>query len=128
MRYIKGIGLVLLVGLSIACNKEKELNQEEAAAALEAQFAEITELSESVACTDSSDWEFTAYGNKACGGPVGYIAYSKAIDTKDFLKKVKTYTEDQKAYNENFEIASNCTVPTQPKSIACINGKPIFEN
>lgn len=90
-------------------------------------FDEIYALSTSVLCTDSSDWSFTAYGAKACGGPQGYIAYSKQIATVAFLEKVVQYTEAEKAYNIKRGIASTCDLPAQPSGIECQNGYPVFK-
>lgn len=89
-------------------------------------FDEIYELSISVTCSDSSDWSFVAYGAKACGGPQGYIAYSKNIDVEAFLQKVEAYTNLEKAFNEKWSIFSTCDLPAQPKSVSCSNGYPIL--
>ncbi|MES2650297.1 MAG: hypothetical protein V4663_01085 [Bacteroidota bacterium] len=87
---------------------------------------EIDKLSEQVNCDNAADWKFTAIGAKACGGPTGYVAYSNKIDEVLFLKKVALYTEKQKAFNVKWNIASDCSLPTLPKSIDCISGKPKF--
>jgi hypothetical protein len=90
-------------------------------------FDEIQNLSYSVSCTDTSEWFFTAYGAKACGGPQGYIAYSNKIDTVAFLKKVETYSQAEKDFNFKYGIISTCDVISAPRSVVCQNGFPILK-
>ena len=90
-------------------------------------FEEISALSYSVSCTDSSDWNFTPYGSKACGGPQGYIAYSNQIDVAQFLQKVEAYNLAEKQYNIKWSISSTCDVPQQPTAIECQNGHLVFK-
>ena len=89
-------------------------------------FNEISTIAYSVSCTDSSNWNFTAYGAKACGGPQGYIAYSNEIDVTAFLEKIAIYTQAEKEYNFNYGVVSDCSVPIEPKSVTCSNGYPIL--
>ena len=90
-------------------------------------IGEIYDLQSSVSCTDASDWTFTAYGSKACGGPQGYIAYSTQIDTVAFLQKIEAYTNMEKEYNIKWEITSTCDLPNQPIGVACVNGYPALK-
>lgn len=89
-------------------------------------FNEIQNLAYSVSCSNSSNWLFTAYGAKACGGPQGYISYSNQIDTVAFLQKVEIYTQAEKDFNYKWGIISDCSVTNTPKSIECVNGYPKF--
>lgn len=97
---------------------------------LEALYAEIKEMAESVSCEDAEEWEFTALGSKACGGPMEYIAYSSTIDTETFLEKVKLYTELQHQFNVDWKITSDCSVVAKPIDVQCVDGNPefIYEN
>ena len=61
--------IILIVGPTLGC-KEEELKREQDWNNLQLLFSEIESLASSVVCEDSGDWTFTAYGNKACGGPV----------------------------------------------------------
>jgi hypothetical protein len=85
----------------------------------------IIQLSESVNCTNSSDWEFTPMGNKPCGGPVRYIAYHKSVKL-EFLNLVKRFTSLQKAYNEQNNVFSDCPSVVTPKNVKCESGKAIL--
>lgn len=101
-------------------------NQNDDLAALQAMFEEIQALSDSVACTDSNEWVFTAYGSKACGGPQGYIPYSSQIDVADFLSKVEEYTVAERNYNIRWGIVSTCDVTPQPTDVVCQNGSAVL--
>ncbi|MEJ5992931.1 hypothetical protein WG904_00780 [Pedobacter sp. Du54] len=85
---------------------------------------DIDEWSSKVECTNAADWKFTPLGDKACGGPTGYVAYSTKIDEAEFLKKVKDYTDKQKAFNLKWDMVSDCMFMVPPKSIECVDGKP----
>lgn len=73
-------------------------------------------------CTDTSEWAFAPMGSKACGGPQQYIAYPKKIE-KTFLQRVNGYTDKVKAFNEKYNITSDCMMITPPTSVKCVNGK-----
>lgn len=87
---------------------------------------EINDLANSKTCENSSKWLISPIGNKPCGGPAGYIAYSSEIDVECFLKKVEFYTEQSKKFNQKYEVFSDCSLAMQPKSVKCENGKPVF--
>jgi len=125
MKKAKLFFILDIVTSSDSFKKQKEKNQEEDTQTIEEQFNSIEKLSEIKTCIDGSVWRYTAYGNKACGGPVGYIAYSKKVE-KEFLDMVEQYTADQKAYNEKWGVASTCDVPPAPESVDCVDGLPVL--
>lgn len=92
-----------------------------------ALFDEIYNFQFSVSCTNASDWTFTAYGSKACGGPQGYMAYPSQTDTVVFLQKIEEYKKMEKEYNIKWKIVSTCDLPNQPKGVTCANGYPVFK-
>lgn len=73
-------------------------------------------------CTNASEWTFAPMGAKACGGPQQYIAYPKKIETS-FLPRIEEYTQKVKAFNEKYNIVSDCMMVMPPTSVKCINGK-----
>lgn len=73
-------------------------------------------------CTDASEWAFAPMGSKSCGGPQLYIAYPKKIETA-FLQRVNDYTDKVKAFNEKYNIMSDCVMIPPPTSLKCIHGK-----
>lgn len=121
--------LAALCVIFMSCNNdESNNNQEEDLQKLEKMYQEIVTLSQvnSQTCTDSKDWDFTAIGAKACGGPEKFIIYSKKINTAEFLAKVKTYSDAKAAFNVKWNISSTCDVPVPPDGIGCVDGKPVF--
>lgn len=113
--------------LFLGCSIDDDFvpNQEEDLAMLEELFAEITLLADEP-CTDETEWEFVAYGSKACGGPQGYIAYPTTIDVEAFLQLVENYTTEEAIFNENYNIVSTCEVTPSPIDVSCENGEPVF--
>lgn len=95
-------------------------------AVLSQLFKEIEDLSKSKTCDTAGQWLFSPIGEKACGGPSGYIAYSSLIDVTCFLKKVAYYTAQTKKYNTKHNIMSDCSIIASPKSVSCQNGKPVL--
>ncbi len=73
-------------------------------------------------CTSASEWTFAPMGAKACGGPQQYIAYPKKIETT-ILPRIEEYTQKVKAFNEKYNIISDCMMVMPPTSVKCINGK-----
>jgi hypothetical protein len=113
--------LLLMVSFSCedASDKTYTLDQ------LEELGKEIQALSESVSCTNSSEWRFTPMGSKACGGPIKYIAYHQSIEEK-FLDLVTQYTKLQAEYNQKNNVISDCMLIAPPRSVTCEGNKPIL--
>jgi len=104
--------------------KRELTEQEKEHKNLIALFDEIQTLVYIISCTDTANWSFTAYGSKACGGPQGYVPYSKDIDTIAFLQKIEGYTKAEKKFNIKWGIISDCSIIAEPKNVECINGYP----
>lgn len=101
--------------------------QEDDRKALEEQFATIRELANSNECVDAANWKIAAYGSKACGGPQGHLAYSKEIDEDYFLELLADYKQAERAYNEKYNIVSDCMVVAKPETIVCEEGKAVLQ-
>ena len=127
MKKLKLIGIFLLMGFCFSCSSDDGLSQEQEATNLNKMLFSIEGLASSVNCIDSSEWTFTSYGEKACGGPVGYIAYSTNIDTAVFLEKIEEHRIAQQRFNEKWGIISDCSLPAEPIGVICQNGNPVFE-
>ena len=127
MKKLNFIGIALLIGICFSCNNDDALTQEQQAQNLDQMFSEIEILATSESCDNSAEWTFTSYGSKACGGPLGFIAYPINIGTELFLKKIEEYTTAQQEFNQKWGIVSDCYVPSQPSEIICKNGSPVFE-
>lgn len=100
---------------------EQELDHQD----LMTLYNDIIILRTPLKCENSEDWNFTPYGAKACGGPQGYLAYPKSVETA-FLEKVKIYTAAEKAYNLKWGIFSTCDLPQSPTNVKCQNGYPVL--
>ncbi|MDA1268694.1 MAG: hypothetical protein O2829_06340 [Bacteroidetes bacterium] len=85
----------------------------------------IIRLSQSVACTNASEWKFTPMGSKACGGPARYIAYHRSVE-REFLDLVERFTSLQKAYNEKNNVISDCLFVGPPREVICEGNKPVL--
>ncbi|SNR45070.1 hypothetical protein [Dokdonia pacifica] len=122
---------ILLCCLSIlfyGCSIDDDFssgNQEEDLELLQELFADITLMADAP-CTDETEWEFVAYGSKACGGPQGYIAYPTTIDVEAFLLLVENYTTEEAIFNANYGIASTCDVPAVPIDVVCEEGVAVL--
>ncbi|WP_257666522.1 hypothetical protein [Parapedobacter tibetensis] len=117
-------GLAIIIAVT-ACDKRNLAGTREADdKKLEQLYHEIDSLAGLYACEDAEEWRFTPIGEKACGGPTGYLAYSIKLDTAYFLEKVETYTKLQKAYNKKWDVVSDCMYLMPPSHVRCEEGKP----
>lgn len=118
------IGFIIVIAIS--CSKEDVMTMEQEQQLLNEKLAEIISITNSTNCTDASLWEIIPIGAKACGGPTGYIAYSDTINEVAFLNLVANYTEEQNQFNLKWGVLSDCSVPTMPIGVNCINNQPVF--
>lgn len=123
---MKYLSVFLLMFLAFGCESVDSENPVVYPTDMQKVYKEMVSLSESETCSDSEDWLFTAYGSKACGGPIGYIAYSKKIDQNYFIGLVDRFTELQAEYNRKTGAVSDCALALRPTRVACENGKPKF--
>ena len=101
--------VIFMLFLITVASCSNETTQEEEERALTQLLTEIEEIAESsLPCIDSSEWNYVSYGDTGCGGPVGYIAYSNAIDVDDFLEKVENHRKMQNEFNIKWKILSTC--------------------
>ena len=122
---MKRIGIFLISLMVVSCelstNEPLIITAEE----LLASQTEIIRLSESVPCTNASEWKFTPMGSKACGGPARYIAYHQSIE-RNFLDLVERFTALQKAYNEQNNVLSDCMLVGPPRTVQCEGNKAVL--
>ena len=110
----------------LSCQGNDSLTQDQERDALLVLLDEIETMANSVVCDDASDWNFVAYGHKACGGPQGYIAYSNQINVTAFLILIENYTEAERDYNLKWGIISTCDLPATPSGVSCENGDAVL--
>jgi hypothetical protein len=129
MNSFKLLLFVFLLFIAKSCDDNQDnqnLTQQQESEILSQLFSEIEAMASSEECINASDWTFTAYGSKACGGPMGFIAYSTNIDTTTFLEKIEEHEIAQQAFNEKWAIVSDCSIPAEPSDVICENGNPVF--
>jgi hypothetical protein len=126
MKKLAAIGMLFFIGMCFSCRQNDGLTQEEEAQNLRVLLSEIEVLATSESCVDASAWTYTSYGEKACGGPVGYIGYATSIDTVLFLQKVEAHRKAERAFNEKWGIISTCDTPQEPSGVVCENENPVF--
>jgi hypothetical protein len=112
---------LMVVSCELSTNEPLIITAEEL---LDSQ-TEIIRLSESVPCTNASEWKFTPMGNKTCGGPARYIAYHQSLE-REFLDLVSRFTALQKEYNEKNNVLSDCLLVGPPRTIQCEGNKPVL--
>jgi len=121
------LGFLLLILFTVtACKQDgtvssgtKDTDQTE----LNNRRAEIQKLADDIRCDNESDWAIAPIGSKACGGPIGYVAYSLKTNTDLFLKKIEEYTQLQKAFNVKWNQISDCSLVLPPKGVQCDQAK-----
>jgi len=109
--------LALFLVCALACN-----SQEGDRAALDARKQNIIAFAKSGICTGNSQCRYIGLGSKACGGPQQILVYSASLDTVKLLKMILQYNADEDRYNRKWGVISDCSLPTSPDSVVCLNG------
>lgn len=117
-----------LIGMAIvslfSCDKAPvELtNQKADEARLASMFAEIETLISDKSCTKDGKCAVIAYGDKACGGPVGYLIYSSGnVNENQLQDLVEEFTELQSLMNDQYGYISDCSIASPP-DVSCLDG------
>ncbi len=122
---MKRIGIFLISLFVVSCELATTEPLVITAEELLSQQSEIIRLSESVPCTNGSEWKFTPMGSKACGGPARYLAYHQSVE-RELLDLVERFTALQKAYNEQNNVLSDCMLVGPPRTIQCEGNKAVL--
>ncbi len=89
---------------------------------LDAQLKDIQEFVNKASCSPAGECDYLPIGSKACGGPMGFIIFSNDIDVEALRKKIDKYTNDQKTYNRENNVISDCSLPNPPEKLGCVDG------
>lgn len=123
----KSICIIFIsVTLLVSCKKQADSNKNADLKSLALALKNINDQVDTAKCVDSKKWSFLPIGSKACGGPTGYIAYPHTIDTTQFIKQVRLYTQQQQYFNMKYNIASDCMYMIPPYAVICDNGNPVL--
>ncbi|PCI34799.1 MAG: hypothetical protein COB60_05575 [Flavobacteriaceae bacterium] len=90
---------------------------------MEAQVVEIQEMSKNMDCDTALEWGYAAFGEKACGGPRGYVAYPIHKSSKDFLVLLIEHTDTERAFIKKWDVMSDCLMVQKPSSVRCVEGQ-----
>lgn len=127
MRELKLLGIFIIITICSSCSTHVQLSQQDEAQKLNEMFSKIENLASSVSCENATNWTFTSYGSKACGGPVGYIAYSKNINVDLFISQIEAHKTAQKEFNIKWGVMSDCSIAQQPTDVICQDGKAVLK-
>lgn len=108
-----------------ACEQE-EISKEVALSDLNQMRLEILNQAHSKPCTSAEYWHYYPLGAKPCGGPAEYFAYHEEVDTSSLFTRVAEYNEAHKAYNEQNNISSDCSLTQQPSGVTCEQNEPVL--
>ncbi len=89
---------------------------------LEAQLRDIENFVKKGNCSNAGECAYLPIGSKACGGPMGFIVFSNNINVDALKKMIDKYTHDQKTYNTENNIISDCSLPNPPEKLECVDG------
>jgi len=113
--------VLLAAALAAGCLFDGD-DEERDRALLQRMRADIESFVGVPACADSNACAFVAFGAKPCGGPWGYLIYSKAsVDSAALAQKVEAYNQFEGACNRKYSWMSDCSTPSLPR-LSCKNG------
>ena len=112
-------GLICVLLLFTSCDQDSKESEKQA---LDEEKENILSFLQTGKCTDDGGCLFIGLGTKACGGPQEYVVYSASLDSAQVLGMIAGYNAMEDAYNKKWGIVSDCSVPTPPGSVRCLNG------
>ena len=81
----------------------------------EAARTQVRQLIGDPVCTTDADCRTIAVGDKACGGPESYLAWSaRQTDPQRLAAAAERSTSERKAQNQQSGMVSNCAFVTDP--------------
>lgn len=92
---------------------------------LETQLNDIHNFVAEEGCANEGACSYLPIGSKACGGPMDFIVFSNTLDVEALKKMVAKYTQDQKKYNSENNVTSDCSLVTPPEKVGCVDGRCI---
>ena len=121
-KFLPLVFILCLTLVAFQCDEdERPLTQEEERTALNRLKTEIETLADTSTCDETTTCKFIAFGSKPCGGPWTYLVYSTSIDTGKLEGLVEEYNLNEKDFNTNWGIASDCAFVTPPTRVECQN-------
>ncbi len=121
MKALIKIALFSLILLSINCTSKQD-NSNITPEQLAAKKTAIQNYINTFSCSESVGCNYIAFGSKPCGGPRMYLVFSNTINLPQLQTMVTEYNEMDHLRNIQTNAISDCSIPTPPNEIACVNG------
>jgi hypothetical protein len=115
--------IVVLVAVVVACGQSQEVASQSHEARMAGLDARIRTAIGAAACIADTQCKALAFGEKPCGGPAQYLAYS--TQATDVLALESLAAQHRTANIESNKVSgrmSNCMVIAEP-ALACKAGK-----
>lgn len=123
MNIKKILAAVLTFGLITMTQSCTKANSDEQSTAPQDLYAKIQKAASNQGCTSDADCELLPMGAKPCGGPEGYMAYSKNnSDEAQLQKMAQNYKESRQKYNEDNQVMGTCVVTPKPL-VSCVRNQ-----
>ena len=112
--------MAVLMGLTQSCS---QANSENTSSSPQDLYSQIQQAASTEGCTSSADCGLLPIGNKPCGGPEAYMAYSKTNSDVAALEEMgKQYEEMRRQYNKDNQMMGTCQVTPKP-NVSCIRNQ-----
>ena len=109
------VGALFATGLAIHAGCTGANSANSAAPTGVAARTQVQQLIGDAVCTSDADCRTIAVGDKACGGPESYLAWSaRQTDPQRLAAAAERYTSERKAQNQQSGMVSNCAFVTDP--------------
>jgi hypothetical protein len=122
MKWILKIFAILLMLQSFQCSDSEEKTNTITPKQLEQKKQEIVNYINSFTCSETIGCNYIAFGSKPCGGPSSFLVFSNSVNLTKLQEMVKNYNEMERLYNIQTGAISDCSVPSPPNEVKCING------
>ena len=121
MKALIKIALFSFILLSINCTSKQD-DSSITLEQLEAKKTVIENYINTFSCSESLGCNYIAFGSKPCGGPRTYLVFSNTINLPQLQTMVTEYNEMDHLRNIQIGAISDCSVPSPPNEIGCVNG------
>ena len=119
--FLKILALSLMLQ-SFQCTETNDSSDNITSAQLETKKQEIQNYINGFSCSESVGCGFIAFGTKPCGGPWSYLVFSNNVNLTKLQEMVKDYNEMNQLFNIQTKAMSDCSVPSPPTEVKCVNG------
>jgi hypothetical protein len=119
--------VVALVACLVACGQSQEVASQSHEARMAGLDMRIRAAIGTAACTADAQCKALAFGEKACGGPAQYLAYStQGTDVKALESLAAQHRKASVDFNKASGRMSDCMVVVEP-ALACKAGRCVVD-